>query len=296
MGAVVGCAQRSDSVPTRPTISQLDGARYVWREARCVDGALPLAHLGFERELRTEVHGRRVLMVFDTRLARDDCRELLAWDALYDEEVQYWDFWAPARIVRPVDVACGVMDLGEHGGTLEVDGDELAVTTFRSPWCRGFDASFVYQRVAPRALDERDLLERYVLHFNRRDRAGLTQLFSPQATLLEPFSKTDDGSMQRHVGRRAVLAWHERAFAGSGWSAMRLTDLRRGGDGTTWIADWDYMDSELAEPIRGRTLFVMADRQIFLIELQLVTSPQPRPPRSGADAGVPSDAAAAESW
>lgn len=255
-------------------MASLDGARFVWREARCVDGALPLAHLGFERELTTEVRGRRVLMVFDTTLARDGCREVLAWEAMFARDVGHWDFWSPTRLVSPVGATCGVTDLGEHGGTLELDGDELRVTSYQSPWCRGFDVRFDYQRVPAVARDERAQLERYVLHYNRRDLRGLAELFSVQATLLEPFSKTDDGTVRRHAGKAAVLAWHRQAFAGSNWSALRLRDLHKAGDDATWVADWDYMDSELAEPFRGRSLFIMADGEIFLMELQLTTPPR----------------------
>lgn len=262
-------------------LSALDDARFAWLEASCVDGALPLAQLGFERELFTRVRGQRVQMVFDTRLLRDGCDALLVWDALPDPERSsdaqaHWDFVGAARVVSPSGATCGVADLGKYGGSLTLVGDELEVVSFQSPWCRGFDARFRYRRVAPRPLTERDLLRRYVAFYNRRDLDALSELFSSSATLLEPFTRTTDGTIERHEGRDAVLSWHREAFASSSWSALRLKDIYTAGDDRTWVIDWDYMDSELATPVSGRNLFVLADGEIFLTEVQLTDVPKPR--------------------
>jgi len=258
------------------SLSALDGARFRWVQTRCVDGPLDLAPLGFERELFTEVRNNRVMMTFDTRIPRDRCEALLAWEAQYDPGRGLWAFLSPGRVSLPVDAACGVDETSVEAGMLGLSGDELEVLTFRSPWCRGFDARARYRRVRPRPLAERDQIRRYYAQFNRRDADALARLFSADGVLVEPFSRTSDGTMKRHVGRDAITAWYAQAFASTAWSWLRLRDLHQAGEnGETWVAAWDYMDGALAEPIEGRNLFLLAGGEIFMTEVQLVSVARP---------------------
>ncbi|MDD9941904.1 MAG: nuclear transport factor 2 family protein [Myxococcales bacterium] len=267
-----------DSEYAAVSLSALDGARFRWVQTRCVDGRLDLAPLGFERELFTEVRNNRVMMSFDTRIARDECEALLVWEARYDANRGLWEFLSPGRTSLPVGETCGVDETSVRAGMLGLSGDDLEVLTFRSPWCRGFDARAVYRRVQPRRLPDRDQIRRYYAHFNRRDPDALARLFADRGVLIEPFSKTPDGAMMRHTGREAIASWYARAFASTGWSGVRLRDLYLAGDDGTWVARWDYMDGVLAEPLEGRNLFLLAGGEIFMTEVQLVSAAKPAPP------------------
>lgn len=234
-----------------------------------MDGPLELAQIGFARELVVESTDRGLLLIFDSEIERDGCSKLMVWDALPSGSDGFV-FEAFPAVTLPADAVCGVDEHGLRKGRLTVQGDALRLRVQGSEFCRGLDVDFGYRKVPDRAPSERDILRRYVALFNRRRAPELTSLFAQRATLVEPFSRAAFGVPARHEGRAAIARWFARAFAGSRWSAMRLLEIRPGSLPDSWLMEFQYMDSELSAPFRGRTLFVFGAGQIFLAELQRV--------------------------
>jgi ketosteroid isomerase-like protein len=155
-------------------------------------------------------------------------------------------------------------------------GDTLEEIHFGSEWCRGFDVRFSYRRTPPQALDAQQVVRRYLAHWNRRDPRAVASLFASEGVLVESLSRSPDGAPVRHEGRANVEAWLADAFATTPWLAMQLTDIDVRSESQA-TASWRYMDARLAEPVDGRNLFVLAGGEIFATELQLLSSPVPRP-------------------
>jgi ketosteroid isomerase-like protein len=268
-----GCAGAAPGPVTAVSASALDGTRWGWLDVQCSDGALPLATHGFERELRIEVRGGALRLTEDSALAEAGCRrsELLR----AEPEAGRWGLVLQASLTTPADAPCGPRTPALQPAALGLSGDVLEVLQFGSAWCRGYDARFTYRRLAPEALAEDQLLARYYLLFNARDAASLTELFAERASLVEPFTRTDDGLLARHEGRDAIRTWFERAFAAAPRLAIRLTEMRSDEPGQH-VVSWEYMDDQLAEPLRGRNLFVIAAGEIFETQVQLLEAPRPR--------------------
>jgi hypothetical protein len=285
---LVGCAGRSAQVETassstQPALRSLQGARFVWVEAECSDGPLELGQLGFERELAVEVGRDTLLLTFDTAVVTAGCRStsVVSVKAAPDADTtqggptELYRYTPESVVTLPAGTSCGAVETSPALGTLRLAGDQLELVTQGSPWCRGFDARFVYRRSEPKPLLPEQVAARYVAHFDRGDARSVAALFEAAGSLVEPFTRTDDGNYERHEGRAAVQAWLVRSFASTPWHAMRLLALVPGSSSDQLIADWEYMDANLAEPLRGRNLFVIAAGEIYESEIQLTSDPKP---------------------
>jgi hypothetical protein len=282
-GSGSGSARAHDS-PGDGALAGLSGTRWSWVEAECSDGPLELGRVGLDRELDLSVSERGIVeMVFETELATEGCYASAEWSGKPMRD-GLWRFKPRALVTLPPDVECGAVDRETKRGSLEVVGDRLEMVTHGSAWCRGFDARFVYRRAPARRLSDKQVAIRYTGAFNRRDAARMAGLFAEHASLVEPFSRTDDGNYLRHEGREAIRTWYADAFASVPWLAMRLTAISPGDSPGHLIADWEYMDPGLAEPLRGRNLLVIAAGEIFEAEVQLVNDPKPvTDPREARD-------------
>jgi hypothetical protein len=256
----------------RDVVAEFAPGRFEWVEAECNDGALDLAALGFERSLSVQAQAGSLLLTFVTRLATRGCAQTSVWQAKPANEAELWHLDPQALVGLPPGAACGAVEREAIDGSLRIEGDELEVITHRSPWCRGFDARFVYRRVETRALSPQEVVIRYIAHFDRGDADSVARLFEANASMVEPFTRTPDGSYARHEGREALRGWYASAFSGASWHAMRLLGLETRDQGQL-VANWEYMDANLAEPLRGRNLFLIAEGEIYETEVQLVTDP-----------------------
>jgi len=246
----------------------------MWLSAQCVDGSLALDPLGFERTLRSELRGNRLILTYDTSLVEPPCTSTEVWTLTPVAGNQWW-FAPDARVTLPASATCGAREDSARQGVLRMTGDTLEEIHFGSAWCRGFDVRFSYRRAAPAQLTAEQLVRRYLAHWNRRDPRAVASLFASDGLLVEPFTRSNDGSPVRHQGRANVEAYLADAFATTPWLALQLTEIELRSDSQA-TATWQYMDARLAEPVRGRNLFVLAGGEIFATELQLLTPPVPR--------------------
>ena len=284
MAVLLGCATTSSDRAIDHgggARAQLD--RYVWIDASCSDGPIDLAATGFERTVEVEKRGKAMLLTFDTSLATEGCRSTSVWTAepadklyLYQLRPEAWVSW-PMRNADPQAKAtvCGAEERAAVPGEIHIAGDTLEIVAQRSPWCRGFDAHFIYRSAPSVSLAPEALVARYVAHFSRGDAGALAGLFEDHGALIESFSASADGQPTRHEGRAAIQAYFERAFAGASWHAARLVAFTQGDDENVIIADLEYIDSELQEPLRVRASFVLAGGEIYESDTQLVTDPKP---------------------
>jgi hypothetical protein len=275
---LTACAAGQAPPPTAAgsaaNLAALDHARFLWVSAQCVDGPLDLAKSGFERTLMSEVHGETLRFTYDTRLAQPNCvsTQVLGLTPLAAGQ---WRFEPQVEVRLPARPPCGVLDEKANDGFVQLSGDTLEELRFGSPWCRGFDARFVYRRVPNVGLDRDAIIRRYIAHWNRRDAGAVAALFSERGLLIEPFSHSGDGMPVRHEGRAGVESWLNEAFRSVPWLALQLTGIEALDDGAQSLAVWRYFDPELAEPLSGRNLFLLAGGEIFTTELQLVGDPVP---------------------
>jgi hypothetical protein len=288
-----GCASAgATSQPAAPNgaaaaLGQVDDSRWTWVEAECNDGPLDLARLGFEREVTLDVHGANggLLLTFDTEIVTQGCSATSVWLATPAGERDLWKLEPQAVVAMPPDGECGARERDSTLGTLRMSSDLFEVVAQGSNWCRGFDARFVYRRAPARRLTARDVVTRYVAHFNRGDAQAIAELFVDSGSLIEPFTRTDDGNYRRHDGRGSVRSWYASAFAAAPWHALRLLSIAPGPAEGHVIADWEYMDAHLSAPFTGRNLFVVAGGEIYETEIQLVTDPTPRDTERATPAG-----------
>ena len=265
------------SVQTEQGLAVLDHARFLWVSAQCVDGSLELAQTGFERTLRTEVHGNNLRFVYDTRLLQPDCVSTEMW-TLTPEQGGQWRFAPEAQVSLPPGAPCGVPAEAVGHGVVHLSGDTFEELRFGSAWCRGFDVRFVYRRVPDAPLTDAEIIRRYVAQWNRRDAHAVAEMFAEHGQLVEPFSLSADGAPVRHQGRAELEAWLTSAFASTPWLAMQLRSIEPLGESGQLLAAWRYLDPRLAEPLLGRNLFVLAGGEIFATELQLLSDPVARDP------------------
>ncbi|MFI5306986.1 MAG: nuclear transport factor 2 family protein [Polyangiales bacterium] len=289
VAACAACHGGTGSASSSRTLMlpSLDASRFVWLDAECSDGPLDLGSLGFERELRLHVEKTTLVMSFDTALAAQGCSSTSVFVVEPAPQAGLFRFDPRAFVTLPADQKCGASEREPTLGRLRSFGDDLEITLRRSPWCRGFDARFTYRRAEWQRLDDRQLVMHYVAAWNRGDPAAMAGLFDQSGSLVEPFTKTDDGNYARHQGREQVEAWYRAAFGGSPWHAMRLLSLSAGNAAGQWIATWEYMDPRLAAPLRGRNLFVLAGGEIYETEIQLVDDPQAAPEPAARAEGAP---------
>lgn len=279
MPALASCAARSPGVRERTDahaeIARLDGRRFIWVEAECSDGALDLGSVGLDRVLSLSAAADGSLtLIFQTELATEGCFSSAEWSAT-QAEGGLWRFEPRSITTLPPQAECGPQEHKPLQGSLRLRGEMLELSTHGSTWCRGFDVRFVYRSADSHRLTPTEIAIRYVGAFNRRDPAALAQLFVESGSLIEPFSRTDDGNYKRHEGREAIAAWYSAAFATTPWSALRLSAVTPGSSDGHITASWEYMDARLSAPLRGRNLFVIAGGEIYESELQLLDDPQP---------------------
>jgi hypothetical protein len=256
-------------------LAVLDRARFMWVSAQCVDGVLDLAKTGFERTLRTEVHGSSLRFTYDTRVVQPDCVSTEVW-TLEPEVAGQWQFSPGAQVSLPAGAPCGAAADSVGHGVIRVSGEILEELRFASPWCRGFDVRFVYRRVPNAVLTPDEIIRRYVAHWNRRDAQAVAGLFAEHGLLIEPFTRSVDGAPVRHEGRAALEGWLSAAFATTPWLAMQLRSIEPLAEAGQTLAVWHYRDPRLAEPLVGRNLFLLAGGEIFTTELQLLSEPATR--------------------
>jgi len=275
-------------------LARIAGSRWTWVEAECNDGALDLARLGFEREFTLDLREDEgsLLLTFDTELVTAGCSATSVWLARPAGDAELWQLEPQAVVSEPPDGECGARERDATLGTLRMSSDVFEIVTHRSSWCRGFDARFVYRRAPPRRLSPRDVVVRYVAHFNRGDASAVADLFVDSGALVEPFTRTDDGNYKRHEGRARVQDWYENAFRSAPWHALRLLSLSSGAETGHLIAQWEYMDPHLSEPLSGRNLFVVAGGEIYETEIQLVSDPKPQGEAAGPESAPGNPAAA----
>jgi hypothetical protein len=252
----------------------IDGSRFTWASAECSDGPLDLARLGFEREVELSVREGALFMTLDTEVITDGCTSTSVWQVVPASDPALWKLTPRALVTLPPSAECGAKEREPQNGSLHLSGDSLEIVQHGSTWCRGFDARFVYRRAPARRLAPRELIARYVAGWNLRDPRVLAGLFVDGGSLVEPFTRTDDGNYARHEGRDALRAFFAQAFASVPWSAMRLLAIEPGTTEGHFTAEWEYMDPVLSEPLRGRNLFVLAGGEIYEAELQLIGDPK----------------------
>jgi hypothetical protein len=265
-------------------------SRWQWVEAECSDGALDLGQLGFDRLLTLDTQNGKLLLTFDTELAVQGCNSTAVWQAQPGGTADAWRFEPQAIVNMPPDTKCGAAETAPTEGNMRLFGDELELSVRGSPWCRGYDARFVFRRAPRQGLSPAQVVMHYAAAFNRRDPDAVAALFVDSGALVEPFTRTDDGNYKRHDGRPAVRAWYASAFASAPWLALRLTGIEPGDGPGQVTARWDYVDARLAEPVRGRNLFVIAGGEIYESEVQLLDDPKER-----AHAAAPAVSAAQSS-
>lgn len=277
----LGCA---GSAPPTGTVVEgtagLNATRWLWVEARCVDGHLPMAEIGFERELRVDVRDGAMSWTYDDALPARGCVRTSVWTASEMADAEGLRIDPEAVVTLPADATCGAVADAPLHARVRRAGTSLEVVEEGSPWCRGLDARFTYRRAPAAQLDAGAIARRWVAHFNRRDPDAIVRLFSEGGSLVEPFSATEDGGHLRHEGHPAVRAWLASAFATTPWLAMRLTSIEPLDAGGGLAARWEYMDAHLEEPLHGRNLFAIAGGEIFEAEIQLLEAPRPRAPTS----------------
>jgi hypothetical protein len=259
-------------------LSALNGARFIWVSAQCVDGVLELAKTGFERTLTSEVQGTGLRFTYDTKVVQPDCVSTEIW-SLQPEAAGQWQFTPDAQVSLPPEISCGASADAVGHGVLRLTGDTLEELRFNSPWCRGLDARFVYRRVPSAALTRDEIVRRYAAQWNRRDAHAVAALFAQHGLLIEPFTRSIDGAPVRHEGRAEIEGWLTHAFATTPWLALQLSRIETPSDSDEngqVLAVWRYADARLAEPLVGRNLFLLAGGEIFSTELQLLGAPVPR--------------------
>jgi hypothetical protein len=258
---------------------------YVWTSASCSDGSIDLAALGFERTLEVERTKGATLLTLETAIATRGCRSTSVWKVTDAEEGKRIE--PEAWVRQPSGESCGLEERAPVLGTLRFLDERLEITTRSSPWCRGLDARFRYTESPVPALDAERVAARYVAHFARGDADALARLFAIDGSLIEPFTATEDGQLKRHEGRDAVRAYYARAFASVPWQTARLLALERDANSGAIIADVEYMDGLLAEPLRVRIALVLAGYELLEAEVQLVTDPRAAAAASIAHAETP---------
>jgi len=274
--AALGCASTlpsADEPGSDGAAEQgLHGSRWSWVEASCSDGRLRLEREGFERELNIEVESDAFLLTQETRLDARGCFRTSVVRARMTPETGLFRFEREADVRVQGGESCGPEEAEVADGALRLSGRTLEMVIFRSPFCRGFDVRMVYRRAATEVLAPRQLVGRYLAHFNRRDPERLAGLFAPEGSLEEPFTPTEDGSYLRHEGRSEVRGFYASAFATVPWLGMRLQELRVAPEGREVSVVWEYMDGRLAEPIIGRNLMLLVAGEIYEARIQMVTA------------------------
>jgi hypothetical protein len=248
-----------------------------WTEAECVDRPLELAGRGFRQQLRIRGVPGGLMLVRDSELRTEACASTVLQIARPGPEPGLWSFEQQASVSLPPYGSCNPSAESARRGVIRLTGETLELLLYRSAWCGGFDARFAYRRAEPQPLSDLQVIRHYAAHFNRRDADAVASLFAATGSLVEPFTPTTDGNLKRHDGRPAIHQWYASAFASVSWLALRLSSTTGSHSPGHYVAEWQYMDSHLAEPFSGRNTFIVAGGEIFETEVQLTTQVVPAP-------------------
>jgi hypothetical protein len=264
----------------------LDGSQWRWAEAHCTEGPLDLASRGFAQTLRVSEDGDALLLTYDQTFAREECTQTVVQRVSPPPTPGELQMEEVARVAVPSTDTCFGRPEQPRPGEVRRAGNRLEVLVQRSNWCNGFEVRMVYDPVMPQLLRDDEIVRRYVAHYSRGEAQRLAGLFAETGSLLEPFTETETGDPYRHDGRGAVQQWFGEAFAGTAWRALRLLSVAPGEQPHTMVAEWEYMDPRLAEPLRGRTRFTIAAGEIFEAQIEIVGNPVVVAPGPGASAAA----------
>lgn len=267
----------------------LDGTQWRWIEAHCTEGPLDLAARGFSSTLRVHQDGESLLLVHDQTIASDECARTIVQRVSPPDQPGELEMEEVARVAVPSNEACFARPEPPRPGEVRRVGDLLEVLVQRSNWCGGFEVRMVYAAAVPQLLEDDEIVRRYVAHYGRGDADRLAALFAETGSLLEPFTQTPTGDPYRHDGREAVRAWFQQAFEGTPWRGMRILSMQPGEQPHTMVAEWEYMDPRLAEPLRGRNRFTVAAGEIFEAQIELMGEPVLAP--GAGDSATPEETA-----
>ncbi|MDQ3036485.1 MAG: nuclear transport factor 2 family protein [Myxococcota bacterium] len=267
-----GMAQRIVDMPVG-----LDGTQWRWVEAHCTEGPLDLASRGFASTVRVHQDGESLLLVHDQTFANEECAQTIVQRVSPPDQPGELEMEEVARVAVPSSDACFGRPEQPRPGEVRRTGDLLEVLVQRSNWCGGFEVRMVYASAVPQLLEDEAIVRRYVAHYGRGDADRLAELFAQSGSLLEPFTQTATGDPYRHDGREAVRAWFRQAFEGTPWRGMRILSIEPGEQPHTMVAEWEYMDPRLAQPLRGRNRFTVAAGEIFEAQIELIGEPVPAP-------------------
>jgi hypothetical protein len=279
--AAIGCA-KNGPLPRTERLSSLErsspnlefGTRWLWAEASCSDGPLELVSRGFDEQLRIErAPSGQLLFWFERTFAAEGCVQTIVWSLEPTPEHDLWLFREQARIALPASLSCQGQPERARTGTLRRSGDLLEITIYESSWCRGFDARFVFRRAPATALDDLAIIRHWAANFNRRDPEAMAALFAERGSLAENLNLNAGVLPRRFDGRETIKRRFVRYFVAQRWVAMRLIAIEPLGDPGHYLVQWQYLDDKLIAPLDMRNRFLIADREIYQIELQLLNQP-----------------------
>ncbi|MBN1654077.1 MAG: hypothetical protein JXA30_09895, partial [Deltaproteobacteria bacterium] len=264
-------ARHESRQTARRSLESIDGTRWSWVEAECIDRPLDLFDRGFEQELRVETRNQGLLLTFDNSFMSEGCEQTIIMAATPALEAGRWQIVEEARVALPLDEACFGRPEKVRPGIVRLSGELLELIIYASDWCRGFDVRFAYRSVPNAPLTDHQVMRHYAAHFIRRDPRSIARLFAQTGSLIELSAPPADAEPPRHEGRQAVEAFFQRIFASTRWLAFRLIALEKVKAPGNYMATWDYMDAGLEKPFSGRNLFILAEGEIYQTEVQITT-------------------------
>ncbi len=262
-----GGSQVSHLAGTQPVGPELVNTRWQFVEGSCTEGPLPVDASQMQRTVELTAGDRSFVLIYDHTFG--DCTESIAQQATPGASVDAeWQMHEQARVTIG---ECPTRPEPDRPGDLRLRGQFLEIYVQRSLWCNGYEAKMVYARTnEPRAEDV--LVRRYALHFNRRDARRLTELFSDQGSLVEPFNRTPEDHASRHDGRAAVFQWYAEAFENTPWLSLNVTGVEPGATPGAYVMNWQYMDPRLDLPFGGRNRFTIAGGEIFETSIEITNT------------------------
>jgi len=237
--------------------------------AHCTEGPLDLGELGFDEELRIRKTEGGLVLVRDQTLAAKGCVNTVMQHASPPPSPDSfdWRMVEQTRVVTPATEECRGETDPPRPGEVRMNGQNLEVLVQRSHWCDGFEVRFVYEPLANPLMEGPQVVRHYVGHFNRRDADAIASLFAVGGTLIEPFTNVEEDNLA-HGGEEPerIRAWYAMAFGSVEWLVLELLAIEALEGPSEFRADWRYMDSRLAQPVEGKTEFLMAAGQIVQAE------------------------------
>ena len=273
----------------------LDGTQWRWVEAHCTEGPLDLASRGFSQTLRISQEdpaqaGGALRLTYDQQYANEQCAQTVIQRVSPPPTPGELQVDEVLRVAVPPTPECFGRPEQPRPGEVRRAGNRLEVLVQRSNWCNGFEVRMVYEPQRQDLLENDQIARRFAALFSLGDADRLATLFAETGSLLEPFTVTDTGDPYRHDGRQAVRTWFTETFAGTPWRAMRISEMAAADQPHTTVAQFEYMDPRLVQPVRGRVRLTVAAGEIFEAHIELLDNPVMTPEASSA---APSSAAPA---